>query len=49
VLSGPEGAATKPAVLTAGVSARDYKERLDDLKSRNPFRKHCSSIDVGNA
>lgn len=43
-----QGAATEPAVLTDDeVTVRDYKERLDQLKSKNPFRQHFSGVDVG--
>ena len=42
-----KGAATEPAVLTEEVSVRDYKERLDQLKSKNPFQQHFSGIDGG--
>jgi hypothetical protein len=42
-----KGAATQPAVLTEEVSVRDYKERLDQLKSKNPFQQHFTGIDVG--
>jgi len=35
-----EAIATEPAVLTDEVSVRDYKRRLDQLKSKNPFQEH---------
>ncbi len=35
-----DAAATVPAVLAAsGVSVRDYRQRLEDLKSKNPFKQ----------
>jgi hypothetical protein len=34
-----EAAATESAVLAEGVSVRDYRERLEGLTSRNPFRQ----------
>ena len=42
-----QGAATEPAVLTEEVTVRDYKERLDQLKSKNPFQQHFTGVDVG--
>jgi hypothetical protein len=34
-----EGLATQPAVLAESETVRDYRERLDTLKSKNPFRQ----------
>jgi hypothetical protein len=42
--SGDKAAATIPAVLAdSEVSVRDYRERLEDLKSKNPFSQQFSS------
>ena len=37
-----EGAATQPAVLAENVTVRDYRERLEALQSKNPFRERFS-------
>ncbi len=37
-----EPAATEAAVLTETVTVRDYRKRLDALKSKNPFEEHFS-------
>ena len=34
-----DSSATQPAVLAENVTIRDYRERLDELKSKNPFRQ----------
>jgi len=38
-LAGDDATATEAAVVTREVSIRDYKERLDQLRSKNPFRQ----------
>jgi hypothetical protein len=43
-----DGAATQPAVLAENVTVRDYRERLDELKSKNPFRQSFSETQVGD-
>lgn len=47
-----EGAATQPAVLVETVTVRDYRRRLDRLKSKNPFSEHFtvppSNLAVGS-
>lgn len=42
-----EGVATQPAVLAESVTVRDYKQRLDELKSKNPFSEHFSAPEIG--
>jgi hypothetical protein len=43
----PEGAIeTQPAVLTEGVGIRDYRKRLEALKSSNPFAQRFAAPDV---
>jgi hypothetical protein len=42
-----EGAATQPAVLTENATVRDYRDRLDELKSKNPFRQSLDPPKVG--
>jgi hypothetical protein len=37
-----DASATQPAVLTESVSVRDYEERLEDLKNKNPFAEQFS-------
>jgi hypothetical protein len=37
-------AATSPAVLTEQLGVTDYRERLDQLKSKNPFRRHFTAL-----
>ncbi len=36
--------ATSPAVLTEQVGVTDYRKRLEQIKSKNPFRKHFTSV-----
>ena len=36
-------AATSPAVLTEQLGVTDYRKRLEQIKSKNPFRKHFTS------
>ena len=50
-VAAPEGAdAVSPAVLTEQpVGVRDYRERLDELKSKNPFADDFSFPDEGEA
>ncbi len=50
-VAAPEGAdAVSPAVLTEQpVGVRDYRERLDQLKSKNPFADDFSFPDEGQA
>jgi hypothetical protein len=43
-----EGAATQPAVLAENVTVRDYRERLEALQSKNPFRERFSSPAAGS-
>jgi hypothetical protein len=42
-----DGSATQPAVLAESVTVRDYRERLDALKSKNPFRQTFSAPKIG--
>jgi hypothetical protein len=42
-----DSAATEPAVLAENVTVRDYRERLDELKSKNPFRQAFSAPKIG--
>ena len=37
-------AATSPAVLTEQLGVTDYRKRLEQIKSKNPFRKHFTSV-----
>ena len=37
-------AATSPAVLTEQLGLTDYRKRLEQIKSKNPFRKHFTSL-----
>ena len=37
-------AATSPAVLTEQLGVTDYRKRLAQIKSKNPFRKHFTSV-----
>jgi len=37
-------AATSPAVLTEQVGVTNYRKRLEQIKSKNPFRKHFTSV-----
>jgi hypothetical protein len=36
--------ATSPAVLTEQLGVTNYRERLEQIKSKNPFRKHFTSL-----
>lgn len=48
--AGGDAAATIPAVLAASeVSVRDYRERLEDLKSKNPFKQQFQTSDTAAA
>ena len=42
-----EGSATEPAVLADSVTVRDYRQRLGELKSKNPFSEHFTAPEVG--
>jgi hypothetical protein len=37
-------AATSPAVLSEQLGVTDYRRRLDQLKSKNPFRRHFTAV-----
>lgn len=37
-------AATSPAVLTEQLGVTNYRKRLEQMKSKNPFRKHFTSV-----
>jgi hypothetical protein len=41
--SGPE-AATSPAVLTEQLGVTDYRKRLEELNSKNPFRQQFTAV-----
>jgi hypothetical protein len=43
-----DGAATQPAVLAESVTGRDYRERLAELKSKNPFRQAFTAPKIGD-
>jgi hypothetical protein len=43
-----DGAATQPAVLAEDVTVRDYRDRLEALKAKNPFRERFSSPKLGS-
>jgi hypothetical protein len=40
-------AATSPAVLTEELGVTDYRKRLEQIKSKNPFRLHYTSLPKG--
>jgi hypothetical protein len=41
---GGEGSATEPAVVTEQLGVTDYRKRLDQLNSKDPFRRHFTTL-----